>query len=718
MKKRRILLALLGILVGWGGASMATANPQTVTFQATDTPGNWFDCTGSTYGCVSYGGVKGVGGEKSLAIIHPGDSVSFSTTAGKVNTLHTAVTLMVPHGVTPWDIGDPLLPNGSNSPSVPLTLTVPGLYVFYCDIHPYMFAAVIVDNPDTTVHHPTGGGTGTGDQAAFDLGDSVDLPKLTPGGINQNPLALGASNIQITADVVLRLVHTFFIISDNDNWLHFPAHGSQDWKPAYPGVAVLAGSSVVPNLDVFLRGYFHEGGPGTSAPANCLTTEQLSDGTCPRKSLAAPLHPTHPGVGQVWVDTQFETVAGKNKPGTATAVDATSWKVERKVGLPHHNMNNPHNMWTDRDQTVIYQTEWFDHYLTVFDRKTGAFVNRIEAGEAPAHVMTRTTNDQVHVSQNAGNNVRELDSWAGTSPLPANTNKFIRDIPMSDAKGASVHPHAHWMSADGSLMVTPNEDEVTSTLYSFTYGHQKDPQGVLWPGSIVKTSMTGHSPIATGMMPDSSKYYVANFLDSTISVIAITGLPSVPTATWMKDINLWGNYDPVSGQCITKSGELPCTPANGQFIGALPIQTPVSPDGRFMVTANTLTGTITIVDTHSDTVVAMLPCDPGCHGVQFGAKQGGGYYAYVSSKLSNRMLVVDPNPNGQPRPYNGKDATIVGSVLLTSDDAPSDGSVIGNKGMGGQGILPIPLVYNGWVQHLPEEWREKLTWQQRHPLGY
>ena len=73
-------------------------------------------------------------------------------------------------------------------------------------------------------------------------------------------------------------------------------------------------------------------------------------------------------------------------------------------------MNNPHNMWTDKDQKVIYQTEWFDHYLSVFDRKTGAFVRRIEAGLAPAHVMTRTNNDQVHVSQNGDNNVREFDS--------------------------------------------------------------------------------------------------------------------------------------------------------------------------------------------------------------------------------------------------------------------------------------------------------------------
>ena len=34
-------------------------------------------------------------------------------------------------------------------------------------------------------------------------------------------------------------------------------------------------------------------------------------------------------------------------------------------------MNNPHNMWTNSDQTVIYQTQWFSNKLTVFNRITG-----------------------------------------------------------------------------------------------------------------------------------------------------------------------------------------------------------------------------------------------------------------------------------------------------------------------------------------------------------
>ena len=133
-----------------------------------------------------------------------------------------------------------------------------------------------------------------------------------------------------------------------------------------------------------------------------------------------------------------------------------------------------------------------------------------------------------------------------------------------------------------------------------------------------------------------------------------------------------------------------------------------------MVTANTLTATITIVDPTTDTIVAMLPCDPGCHGVQYGAKQGGGYYAYVASKFSNSLIVVDPDPNNDGNPA---DAMIAGRILLkATGTTATDASITGNRGMEGQGILTIPVVYNGWVQNLPQVWKDQLTAAQRNPI--
>ena len=132
-----------------------------------------------------------------------------------------------------------------------------------------------------------------------------------------------------------------------------------------------------------------------------------------------------------------------------------------------------------------------------------------------------------------------------------------------------------------------------------------------------------------------------------------------------------------------------------------------------MVTANT-GGTITILDTDTDQVVKELPCDAGCHGVNFGAKKGGGYYAYVSSTFSNEAIVVDGDSNNDGNPV---DASIAGKVsLVASNDTITDDKITDLEGTGGQGVLAIPNIYDGWVQNLPNYWKSSLTEKQQNPL--
>jgi YVTN family beta-propeller protein len=602
-RKRNAILAGLfasGLATLAVSDAVRAAGDNEVEFRITDNPGRWFDT-----------GVD-IAGTRSLAVATPGVRVNFS---GNSNTVHTRSSLVFPTGAANMPFTtDPR--KGGDS----VKLTTPGLYVFTCSIHPYMFGAVIVDNPATT---------------GLDLGNKITL--------------INGITVPTSSDLATRLLRTFFIANNPANWQNYTS--SAPWHVTYPNVDVRVDIGVV-NLPAVLNARY----------GNDLT-------------LAPLQNPATPAVGEVWVATQFELTSGKSKPGTVTAVDGDTWQVRRKVALPSINMNNAHNMWTDRNQKLIYATQWFDHRLTVFDRVTGALIRNISVGEAPAHVMTRTDTDQVHVTNNG--DVR-ADSVMELSPLATGVERRV-DIGRGN-------PHAHWMSADGHKMVTPNILSGDTTQFDFP----SDRIDAILPTS----SPFGH-PIATGMMPDSSKYYVANLLDSSITVI------NMHTRAVIKEINLIADYDPVTG-AITGP------------VGALPIQTPVSPNGRHMVTANTLTGTILVTNTQTDTVVAMLGCDPGCHGVQYGAKRGGGYYAYVSSKFSNRLLVVDPDPNGDGNPA---DAAIAGSVgLVGSTGTASDARILANAGMGGQGLLPIPIVYNGWVQNLPAVWRNQLTPAQRHPI--
>ncbi|HEX2329969.1 MAG TPA: copper oxidase [Candidatus Angelobacter sp.] len=580
----------------------AHADDNTITFLRTDEPGRWFKNTAGP-----------VAGTQSLAVASPGVQVRFKD--GNSNAIHTVTSLIFPTGAAgmPFDTG-----SLQTNQQARLTLTTPGLYVFTCKIHPYMFAAVIVDDPATP---------------GLDLGDSITL--------------VNGITVPTSSDLATRLLRTFFIATNPANWQDF---SKPTWHITYPDVNVRITGGAVVNLPAVLNARY----------GNDITLPPL-------------VNPATAGVGEVWVDTQFELTRQKDKPGTATSVDATSWKPTRKVALPQVDMNNPHNMWTDQNQTVIYQTQWFDFRMSTFNRTTGRLVNDVTVGPDPSHVMTRTDTDHLHVALDGE------DSPFAVVQLTPLRPRIERSINIAEG-----HPHAHWMGHDGQSMVTPNTFTADSTIYDFA------------TDSVRAIAHVGNLPIATGMMPDDSKYYVDNFLDSTISVV------DTKTGAVLKTINLIANYDPISGAI---SGP----------VGALPIQTPVSPDGRVMVTANILTDTITLIDTKTDTLVAMLACDGGCHGVQWGAKKGGGYYAYVSTQFSNVLDVVDPNPD------NSGDLThaaVVGRVLLkTLPTTATDDQIVGNDGMGGQGVLPIPVVYNGWVQNLPAAFKQQLTPAQQNPIG-
>jgi len=622
-----VVLAVGSTRRGWLGGLVHATG--VVNFIATDDVGPWFKCVGA--GCVP-------AGTQSLAVVSPGTDVRI-TVGNESGTVHTFTSLVYPAGAQhmPFD-----QPSAFRASSRSVTLNDPGLYVFVCKVHPFMLAATIVDDPLTD---------------GLDLGENVSL--------------VNGITVPTSSDLATRLLRAFWLITNPANYQdHNPAtNPSQTWTINYPA-----------EVPVRITG-------GTKVDLKDTLEERYGNNL----TLAPLFKPAQKGVGEVWVDTEYENTAGKTKPGTVTAVDASSWKITRKVALPEINMNNPHNMWTDIGQKLIYQTQWFDTKLTVFDRTTGKLVRNIDVGESPAHVMTRVDTDQVHVSINGEGDVLELSPGA---------KHIERRIATQYPGELAAQPHAHWMSHDGQIMVTPNSNTNDSTRIDIP------------SGTIVDKTASGFLPIASSIMPDASKYYVSNYLDSTITCISIgsaackSGNTTLPT----KNISLLlggaslGNYDPITGTGFSTSG-------------ALPIQTPVSPNGKFVVTANTLTGTITIIDTASDELVKVLPCSAGCHGVNFGAKKGGGYYAYVASKFSNDLIVLDPDPNDDGNPL---DAQIVGRIILASnagDSVQADDQVTAHAGMGGQGVLPIPLVYNGWVQNLPNTWKKLLTPKQLNPIA-
>lgn len=82
----------------------------------------------------------------------------------------------------------------------------------------------------------------------------------------------------------------------------------------------------------------------------------------------------------------------------------------------------------------------------------------------------------------------------------------------------------------------------------------------------------------------------------------------------------------------------------------------------------------------------------GAHGVNFGMKAGGGYYAHVASQFSNMLTVLDLDPNGD---HSATDAAVAGRILLANGQP---GGTRVTDGVGGQGVKPLPTPYDGWIQ--------------------
>ncbi|HVK19757.1 MAG TPA: copper oxidase, partial [Actinokineospora sp.] len=561
-------------------------------------------------------------------------TVNFNIAKPDADSAHTITSLIWPEGAKGFPQDEPGAFVGSTS----MQLTEPGLYAFACKIHPYMLGAIVVDDPLTV---------------GLDFGKKLR--------VNSRNLSVPSD-----ADIIAQLVQKFFVITVKDNWQTFSDTEERTWNPQFPPAPILmydeAGKpELIPSLDSYLKSKFD----------------------LPKKLPALGKKPSVPGVGEVWIATQMEEYAEKTKTGSITKVDVQNWSVSKKISAPEINMNNTHNMWTDKDETVIYANEWFSDKMDVFDRSSGKLIRQIQVGPDPSHVMSRTDTDQLHVAINGGGSVMEV--------APGGT-RIDRRIAVQGPGEKVAHPHAHWMTGDAKIMATPNVNLYNATLVDI-------------PTGAIRHEQTGELPIATGMTPDGKKTYMADFLGATVSCIsnAEDACVNGGAKSKNKSIDLWGSYNAVAG-------------ASGPF-GGLPIQLPVAPDNSALLVANTMTSNITVIDPKTDEIVKWLPCDAGCHGINYGAKKGGGYYAYVSSKFANTLAVIDPDPNGDGSPA---DAAVVGKFVLDGvASTPNDGTITKWAGFGGQGVLPIPLAYEGWAKRVPSNAvNDQLTCRQRNPVEF
>jgi hypothetical protein len=180
---------------GGSGASVVGASPYgrillgpkdepgLVTFEVSDEPASWFrSARGDAIVGLPYD-IK----TKSLEVMSPGSSVNF--VMSDTNAVHTISSLLWPTGAAHMPFNQTTAYRGGGI----VKLDTPGLYVFTCKVHPFMFAAIIVDDPNTE---------------GLDLGN--------PDADYKIDLVTGIKGLPTSSDLAVRLLKTFFIATAPD----------------------------------------------------------------------------------------------------------------------------------------------------------------------------------------------------------------------------------------------------------------------------------------------------------------------------------------------------------------------------------------------------------------------------------------------------------------------------------------------------------------------
>jgi hypothetical protein len=375
--------------------------------------------------------------------------------------------------------------------------------------------------------------------------------------------------------------------------------------------------------------------------------------------------------------------------------------------------NNPHNMWADFALDVVYNSNWFGKWINRIDRETGQITDSITVGEAPTHIITIPTPG----SDRLGMLTIPL-SAEKTMAIVEDTPDCLNKIDEEPTGDGENNPHGHWLTCGiGDRAIVPNvfngmgfagsisiiDTANGDVLSEFAYDAADPLRSALLMPIAVGNCHVGGVQMA----------YVANVVTGMVTVVDVDRM------------------------CLVTNIPVTFAPDGEMGLDLLhtlqaPIQTPVSPDEKWVVTAvlsltsvdRAPTGSadhVAVIDTHLNEVVAFLPAPAGAHGVNWGAKAGGGYYAYVTSQHANVMSIVDPDPDGD---HDGSDAAVVGTIVLSNASAGAGVT----DGTGGQGIKPLPMTHDGWIQktvslvgtgELSDEvegWIAALTDFQRNPV--
>ncbi|NOQ63502.1 MAG: hypothetical protein GQ582_03205, partial [Methyloprofundus sp.] len=253
--------------------------------------------------------------------------------------------------------------------------------------------------------------------------------------------------------------------------------------------------------------------------------------TPPSVTLTSPKAlPTVAGVGEVWVEAQFQDKAStsttsRGQDGVIQVIDTSDWSIINEIEVG----NNPHNIWFTANGTAAVITNWFDNYLTEIDATSKEVTENYIAGAAPAHITSDHAGDNFYVSIEGSNYVQMFKQ---------RNMRLTSQIPVSGSG-----PHGIWYggSADNDTAIIMTSNSLDNTV-SFIDPASKEE---------IITLDSGLYPLGAGVNAAGTRAYAGNCLEGSVSVYDLEATPIALMTTLA--------------------------------IGGCPVQAPVSPDDRYVV---------------------------------------------------------------------------------------------------------------------------------------
>ena len=176
-----------------------------------------------------------------------------------------------------------------------------------------------------------------------------------------------------------------------------------------------------------------------------------------------------------------------NSKGSVSFVNTVTNTVTTTIPVG----NNPYGVAISPDGKTIYVSNWNDNNVDVINTQTNLITATLAVGKNPSVVNINSDGSLVYVANNTSNNVSVINTATQSATTFATGN---------GTSGIGFSP-------DGSKIYVSNDIDGTVSIYNSTNY------------ALIATVAVGNFPQGVSVSPDGSEVYVSNFKDGTVSVI-------------------------------------------------------------------------------------------------------------------------------------------------------------------------------------------------------